>query len=370
MKQIQSTAEPGEPLRGMDREQLRLVVEAVGEKPYRAAQLYKWIYARRAGSLDEMTDLPAAFRSAVAERNPLTLTSLSTVTKSVDGTVKVLFRLRDGREVETVRIPSERVDDDGAPVRRTVCVSTQVGCPLNCRFCATASMKLKRNLSAGEILDQVIGMEALTGERITNLVFMGMGEPMLNYDNVMAATDILIHPENEFLGSKRITLSTSGLVDGIRRMADERRPIKLALSLHATTDGLRSQLMPINNKWALADLKEALIYYYKATKNPVTFEYILFDGLNDTELDARRLAKLTRVVPSKVNVIPFHPIDFTEPEGISAQLRPTSQEAFAHFIALLRHYGATVMIRSSSGKDIHAACGQLALSSIRSTAMA
>jgi 23S rRNA (adenine2503-C2)-methyltransferase len=193
-----------------------------------------------------------------------------------------------------------------------------------------------------------------------------MGEPMLNYDNVMNAVEIFTHPDVNLLGAKRITLSTSGLVPGIMRLADEQRGtntnIKLALSLHATTDSLRTSLMPINKKYNLQSLGNALEYYYRKTGLPVTYEYILFDGLNDSPDDARRIQRIARRIPSKVNVIPFHPIDFTHPHGLGAELRPTSPEKFQAFIQRLRDLDVTVMIRSSSGKDIHAACGQLALS--------
>ncbi len=335
---------------------------SIGEPKYRAAQVFKRLYAQQADSFEAMTELPAALRKHLdetAEFRPLELAHLQ---QSADGTKKFLFRLADGREIETVLIPSESVEEDGAPKRLTICVSTQVGCALNCKFCATASLKMKRNLTAGEIVEQLLQAQHHSDKPITNLVFMGMGEPMLNYDNVMKAVEIFTHPDVQLLGARRITLSTAGMVEGIRKMADENRAIKLALSLHATTDGLRTELMPINKKHSLRELGDALEYYYRKTGSPVTYEYILFEGLNDKDEDARRLQRITRRVPSKVNVIPFHPIDFTNPSGISAQLRPTSADAFHDFIKRLRELDVTVMIRSSSGKDIHAACGQLALS--------
>jgi 23S rRNA (adenine2503-C2)-methyltransferase len=357
-------------LKGLSLDELRTFVRELGEAEYRAAQIYSRIYDHRAESFAAMTELPASLReklSAVATIDALPVTRLQ---ESADGTKKFLFGLADGREIETVLIPSETTGDDGEPKRLTLCVSTQVGCAVNCKFCATASLKMKRNLSAGEIVDQFLQAQKFSEQPITNLVFMGMGEPMLNYDNVMKAVDIFTReasagaPSPAVLGAKRITLSTSGFVEGIKRMADERRSIKLALSLHATTNGLRTELMPINKKWGLTALGDALEYYYRLTKQPLTYEYILFDGLNDSDADARRLAKLTRRVPSKVNVIPFHPIDFTHPHGIAAALKPTTNEKFLWFIQRLRELDVTVMIRSSSGKDIHAACGQLALSSL------
>lgn len=339
----------------------------IGEPSYRARQIFRWLYNKQVDSFDAMTDLSQSLRDKLSASASLTSLTLKTVQHSADGTKKFLFTLADGREIESVLIPSEMRDEEGELKRLTICVSTQVGCPLGCRFCATASLKLKRNLTAGEILGQLLYVQKHAEKKITNLVFMGMGEPMLNYDNVMKAVDIMIHPDADLLTARRITLSTSGLVEGIRRMADENRPIKLALSLHALTDGLRTSLMPINKKWNLRALGDAMEYYYRKTRRPVTYEYILFEGLNDTYQDAVRMAKLTRRVPSKVNVIPFHSIEFTDPTGISARLKPAGRQNFEQFIGWLRSLDVTVMIRTSSGKDIHAACGQLALSQVRET---
>jgi len=233
---------------------------------------------------------------------------------------------------------------------------------LGCKFCATASLKLQRSLSLGEILDQFFFAQTYSETPITNVVFMGMGEPMLNYDTVMRSVELLTDPTLELLSPKRITVSTAGVVPGIIKMADEQRQIKLALSLHATTNGLREKLMPISKKWNIQAVMDALEYYYQKTRIPVTFEYILFQGLNDSQEDIKRLTKLTRRFPSKVNIIPFHPIDFTVPTGFAATLQPTSDEAFKNFQQQLLQNDVTVMIRSSSGVDIDAACGQLAFS--------
>jgi 23S rRNA (adenine2503-C2)-methyltransferase len=339
--------------------------ERVGEIPvYRAKQVYHWLYERRATSFSEMLQLPAQLRSQLEEH--FTIGSLKLVTKSVseDGTIKFLFELADGFQIESVLIPSEMRDETGEARRKTLCLSTQVGCPLDCKFCATASMKLKRNLSAAEILLQYFEVERLTGERITNIVYMGMGEPMLNYDNVVRSISILTDPELEIISAKRITVSTSGLPDEIRKFAHAKLGAKLALSLHATTDELRSKLMPINRAHPIKELLSAMDEYYHATGIPVTYEYILFEGLNDSDTDARRLAKIARRLPSKVNVIPFHRIDFTHPEGFGAELHPTTNEHFLRFNAVLKAEGVQVMVRSSSGEDIEAACGQLALSKL------
>lgn len=356
------------PLLGLIPDELTEYCRSIGEPRYRARQIFRRLYANdasvRVADFESMTELPLALRKNLAESAQIRALELVRLQESSDGTKKFLFKLVDGREIETVLIPSETVEESGEPKRLTLCVSTQVGCPLNCQFCATASLKLKRNLTAGEILDQFLTAQQYSDKPITNLVFMGMGEPMLNYDNVMKAVQIFTHDDAQLLGPRRITLSTSGLVEGITRMADEQSPIKLALSLHATTDGLRTELMPINKKYNLQALGNALEYYYRKTGSPVTYEYILFQGINDSDEDARRLQRITRRIPSKVNVIPFHPIDFTNPQGISASLKPTSPDAFQAFIKRLRELDVTVMIRSSSGKDIHAACGQLALSNV------
>ncbi len=305
-------------LKGLLPQELEQICVQNSQPSYRAKQLFEWIYGKQAKDIDSMLNLPQGFKKNLEENFEYQVLRLETVTVSIDGTKKFLFATLDGRSIETVLIPSEMIEDDGTPRRLTICVSTQVGCPLNCQFCATASLKLKRNLTTGEIVEQLLLVQQHTEQTITNLVFMGMGEPLLNYDNVMKAVDILTHPLANILSPKRITLSTAGMVDGIKRMADENKPIKLALSLHATKDSLRSQLMPINKKHDLKELGQILEYYYRHTRNPITFEYILFDGLNDSDEDIKRIARLTRRFPSKVNVIPFHPINFTQPSGVSA----------------------------------------------------
>ncbi|MFN5866358.1 MAG: 23S rRNA (adenine(2503)-C(2))-methyltransferase RlmN [Candidatus Kapaibacterium sp.] len=329
---------------------------------YRARQVFGLLYSKPRTSFHEYVQLPAELRRELDERCVLSSVSVERCQVSEDGTRKYLFTLLDGARIESVLIPSELVDDDGAPKRHTLCISTQAGCPLGCTFCATATLKLQRNLQTAEIVDQFLAVSKDSGVEITNVVFMGMGEPMLNYDHVLHAVDIFTNPTNKLLSAKRITLSTAGVVPGIMRLADDNRGIKLALSLHATTNGLREQLMPIARKYSLEELGSALEYYYRCTKIPVTYEYIVFKGLNDTPLDVRRLARIARRVPSKVNVIPFHSIDFTAPTGLSAELRSPNRSEIQQFVTALREAGVHVMIRSSSGLDIDAACGQLALS--------
>lgn len=348
-------------LLGKKREELEQHFRSLGEPAYRGRQLYEWMYAKRAADFAGITTFPESLRARLAETAILRSLTLLDSQRSADGTIKFLFRTSDGYNVESVLIPSEARDDQDEPKRRTLCISSQVGCPLDCKFCATASMKLKRNLSAGEILEQYLRVEETVGEKITNLVYMGMGEPLLNYDEVFRSAAIFTAPENDLVPASRVTVSTSGVVPGIRRMADEGERVKLAVSLHVTTNALRDRLMPINRKYDLRDLMEAVEYYYRKTRRPVTYEYILFEGLNDSDEDVGRLARIARRVPGKVNVIPFHPIDFTAPKGIAAELHPATPERFDRFIAALREAGVQVMVRSSSGVDIDAACGQLAI---------
>jgi 23S rRNA (adenine2503-C2)-methyltransferase len=344
-------------------ENLSLTLKQNGFQSYRAKQIFQAVYGDKVASFDDISTIPKDLRTWLDEYYIFESIQLEKQQISEDGTMKFLFTLADGAKVETVLIPSEMVTfDTDTPKRRTLCISTQAGCPLGCKFCATATLKLQRNLETAEIVDQFIVAERLSGTTLTNIVFMGMGEPMLNYENVMSSVERFTMEDYRMLSPKRITLSTAGIVPGIMQMADEKRPIKLALSLHATTNGMRQKLMPIANKYSIEDLGNALEYYYRSTKIPVTFEYILFDGINDSELDVQRLARLSRRVPTKVNVIPFHEIEFTAPTGFSAELKPTSKEKFALFIQRLKTNGVQVMIRSSSGLDIDAACGQLAFS--------
>ena len=345
---------------GLTVAQLQDVCEGAGLPRFRGAQLFSWLHSRGVENFEECTNLPKTLRAEFAARFRITHPQVADEQVSADGTRKFLLRLEDGRGIETVLIPSES-EEAGQPRRLTICVSTQVGCPLDCRFCATASMKLKRNLTPGEIFGQYLAVQKRSVQRVTNLVFMGMGEPMLNYENVMAAAELLTHEKTAAIAASHITLSTAGLADGIRRMADEGRRIKLAISLHATTDELRLRLMPINKKYPLADIIDAAEYYYRRMRRRITWEYILFDGLNDGEDDVRRLAKLTRRVPSKVNIIPFHPIDTAWPEGMRLQLVSPPRAHIEDFARRLREADVTVMLRSSSGRDIDAACGQLAV---------
>jgi 23S rRNA (adenine2503-C2)-methyltransferase len=346
-------------LKGLSLDELKSYVESLGEKKYRAAQLFVWLNGKGAQSFEEMTDISKEFREVLTRT--AVLDNLELARKSVsptDGTTKFLFRLNDALMIESVLIPPE---GPAAEKRLTLCVSTQVGCPLDCKFCATGTMGFFRNLTAGEIIDQVIQAQRHANRRITNLVYMGMGEPMLNYENVMKSVDIIMDDRSLNIGARHVTISTAGYADKIRQMADEDRKVKLALSLHSLDDEKRAQLMPITKKYGVEELIGALEYYYRRTRRRPTFEYILFDGFNDTPQDIKKFSKLSKQIPCKVNLIPYHSITFTGLSGFGATLKPTPPDRIERFAQALREADITVMVRSSSGEDIEAACGQLAV---------
>jgi 23S rRNA (adenine2503-C2)-methyltransferase len=340
--------------------ELQAFVEGFGEKKFRAAQLYSWLYAKAARNFDEMTDISKDFRSVLARTSQISNLQSVHEEKSTDGTIKFLFKLEDGLAIESVLIPSVKKNSE-EDKRLTLCVSTQVGCPLDCKFCATGIMGFTRNLNAGEIVDQVIQIQRSSQVRITNLVYMGMGEPLLNYDNVMKSIDIINDDRGLNIGARHITISTAGYADKILQMADEKRPVKLALSLHSLDNEKRTKLMPITKKFSVNDIIDALEYYYNKTHRRPTFEYILFDGFNDTNADIKAFTKLSRRIPCKVNLIPFNSIEFTHSFDIGLSLKPAPSARVEAFADALRRADITVMVRKSSGQDINAACGQLAV---------
>ncbi len=330
----------------------------LGYEKFRARQLFYAIYLHRINDFSEDTTLPKELREHL--RNFFAMDAISSVKTQMaaDGTIKFLFSLVKGSAVESVFIPW----DKGLKERRTLCVSSQVGCALDCSFCATGKLGLTRNLTVGEIVDQILWAEKITGERLTNVVFMGMGEPLQNFQNVVQSISILANTKINLFNRKNITVSTSGIVPKIYDLAKIEKPVKLAISLHSTLDGIRETIMPIAKKWKIKELRQAAIDYYRKTFLPITYEYILFDGLNDSELDARRLARFVRSVPSKVNIIPYHRIDFMPLNGISKELKPASSEKIFQFKQWLHSYGVKAFVRSSSGYEIDGACGQLAFS--------
>jgi 23S rRNA (adenine2503-C2)-methyltransferase len=349
-------------LLGMTLQELVTFAEDIGERQYRGQQLFDWLYAKGAERFGGMTNLGREFRQRLEDRATIEGVHLLDRRSSVaDGTTKYLFGLSDGLKIETVLIPpavsfqDHEAEKEEEQKRLTLCVSTQVGCPLDCAFCATGTMGFSRNLTAGEIIDQVRQVKRLAGRSPTNVVFMGMGEPLLNYREVMQAAEIL--STGMKIAARRITVSTAGWADGIRKMAEEQRKLKLAVSLHSAVEETRESLMPVSRRYPLDQLREALQHYYASIGQRVTYEVVFFDGINDTDAEVNRLVKFARGVPSKINVIPFHPIAFPgAPERIS-RLRPSPR--LDEIVHRLRMLHLTVMVRSSAGEEIDAACGQL-----------
>lgn len=317
----------------------------LGQPPFRAGQVWRWLYSGCAESFEAMSNLPAALREALAGRLALApWQPLETVSDS-GGTTKLLLACADGDKIESVIIPS----GGGAA---TLCVSTQTGCAFGCAFCATGQCGAGRNLEAGEIVGQLFAARAATAHRIDHLVFMGMGEPFANYDNVLKAVRIFNDPDGLAIGARRITLSTCGVVPGITRLAGEGLQVELAVSLHAPNDALRSRLMPVNKRWPVAELVAACRAYNAATRRIVTFEYTLVDGLNDTRGCAAELSDLLDPAFARVNLIPLSPVEHFDGRRPS----PARCETFA---AILRRRGLNVTLRHSKGSTLSAACGQL-----------
>lgn len=332
-----------------------------GFSKFRARQIMDEIYIKRTDSFEKMTLLPKELRDMLIRDFTLESLKKGKIRSSKDGSVKFSFELMDGRSIESVYMPW--YDDDSDETERvTLCISSMAGCPVECAFCATGTLGKQRNLETAEIIDQLLFCEKIIGKKITNIVFMGMGEPLLNYQNVLDSIGIFTDEKNKLLGRRKITLSTVGIAAKIKHLADSDKPVKLALSLHATTSGLREKLIPLMGEVSIGKIMDAVEYYYRKTKMPVTYEYILFDGLNDTYDDARRLAKITKRIPSKVNIIPFNDISFTGVSGFSAELKPASEDNINRFAKNVIKSGGKVTVRDTFGEDIEAACGQLALS--------
>ncbi len=320
-----------------------------GEKPFRAQQVYDWLWNKSAKDFDQMTNLSIGLRDLLKTHFTINHIKVDHMQRSNDGTIKNAVTLFDGMVVESVLIPTEK--------RITACVSSQVGCSLACKFCATARLKRQRNLSPDEIYDQVVAIkeqsELFFGRPLTNIVFMGMGEPLLNYANVISAIEKITSPKGLNMASKRITVSTVGVAKMIMKMADDGVKFNLAVSLHAATDETRSAIMPINDSNSLSELADALRYWYSKTGKKVTYEYVVWKGINDSEEHAQALLKFCKVIPSKVNLIEYNPID-------DGEFQQASEESLDMYMDLLERHGITTRIRKSRGKDIDAACGQLA----------
>lgn len=321
-----------------------------GEKRFRARQVYEWLWKKSATSFSEMTNISLETRKLLEDHFKINHLSIKNEQKSSDGTVKSAFKLHDGHLIEGVLIPAED--------RMTACVSSQVGCSLTCKFCATGYMKRERNLDPGEIYDQVVVIkkqaEKFYGQPLTNIVFMGMGEPLLNYKNVLEGIKLITSPDGLGISPKRITVSTAGIAKMIEKLADDEVKFRLALSLHAANEKKRSEIMPINEKNSLPALTKALKYFWEKTGNRVTLEYILFYNFNDTLEDAEELANFAHQFPCRINIIEYNPIS----EASFSNTEPDRLEKFQRYLEEKRRLN--VNVRRSRGKDIDAACGQLA----------
>lgn len=327
---------------------------------YRARQIRSWVYEKRVFDFERMSNLPAPLRAELSARYPIELPGVVRVQGSCDTTRKYLLRLRDGQMVETVLIPASPALYGEPSDRQTLCVSSQVGCAYGCRFCASGLDGWKRNLTPGEILSQVLLVESREGVRVSNVVFMGMGEPFANYENVMAAIGTMNAREGIGLGARHITVSTSGLVDGIRKFAAQPLQLRLAISLHGATDEVRDRIMPINRRYPVARLIEACREYTRQKSQRLTFEYILIAGLNDSAEQAAVLARLAASLGALVNLIPYNSVEgleWTRPD-------PGKQEVFWRS---LTRAGVKATLRREKGHDISAACGQLRLQAARCT---
>ena len=339
-------------------EELETKVRQSGEPVYRARQIVDWLYQKRVQSFDEMTDLPREFRNRLAQQFDFSRIQVVRVLGSHDTTRKFLFRLSDESLIETVLIPASPALYGSRSDRRTLCVSTQVGCAYGCKFCASGLDGFSRNLNANEIVDQIITVERESGEKIDNIVFMGMGEPLANLENVMRAIRIINAPWGLGIGARRITVSTSGLAPQIQKLADEPLQIRLAISLHGATDAVRNLIMPINRRYNVETLLSACDYYAARKKQRLTFEYILIADVNDSDEQARVLAHHAKRLSAKVNLIPYNTV-----HGLPWS-RP-SQDRQETFLSILRRRGVAATLRREKGHDIDAACGQLRLQTKR-----
>jgi 23S rRNA (adenine2503-C2)-methyltransferase len=336
-------------IRNLSLDELKSHLTEIGEKPFRAKQIYEWLWQKNAHSFDKMTSLSVQLREKLEEEFFIDHIVLDEQQISSDRTIKCAFKIGETQVMEGVLIPTK--------TRMTACISSQVGCSLACAFCATGKLKLLRNLTAGEIVDQVVYLntqaETRYDQKLTNIVYMGMGEPLLNYKNMLRSTEILTSKEGLNISPKRITISTAGISKLIKKLGDDGAKFNLALSLHAANDEKRNKIMEINESNDLESLKEALVYFHEKTGSRITFEYIIFKDFNDEIIDAKELAEFSKCVPCKINIIEYNPID----DGVLQQADRHKVDAFA---AYLEQCNMIVNIRRSRGKDIDAACGQLA----------
>ena len=336
-------------IRTLSLDQLKEYFVSLGEKPFRAKQVYDWLWSKNLHSIEEMTNLSKELRQRISEEYTINPISVDKLQRSSDGTIKNGVKLHDGLLVESVLIPTE--------TRTTACVSSQVGCSLNCEFCATAKLKRMRNLEVAEIVDQVALIDKQSrlyfDRPLSNIVFMGMGEPMMNYKNVVEAIRKITQPDGLGMSPRRITVSTSGIPKMIKMLADEDLKVKLALSLHSAIEKKRNEIMPFSSNFPLMDIIEALQYWYSKTGSIITLEYCIWKGIKDKDEDIKALIKFCKKVPTKVNLIEYNSIG-------NGKYDRSNPEATENYVRQLEKNGITTMIRRSRGGDIDAACGQLA----------
>ncbi|GAA3635400.1 23S rRNA (adenine(2503)-C(2))-methyltransferase RlmN [Flavivirga jejuensis] len=336
-------------IRALTKDDLREFFVKQGDKAFRGNQVYEWLWQKSAHTFKDMTNVSKETRQMLEDNFVINHIEVDTMQRSKDGTVKNAVRLHDGLIVESVLIPTA--------TRTTACVSSQVGCSLDCKFCATARLKRMRNLNPDEIYDQVVSIDKESrlyhNRPLSNIVFMGMGEPLMNYNNVIKAIDKITSPEGLGMSAKRITVSTSGVPKMIKKMADDEVKFNLAVSLHSAIDDVRTSIMPFNETFPLVDLKEALEYWYDKTQRTISYEYVVWKGINDTQKDIDAFVKFCKYVPCKVNIIEYNPID-------DGQFQQATNVALENYINTLEKNRIVVNVRRSRGKDIDAACGQLA----------
>ena len=336
-------------IRALTKEQLRAFFEKNGDKAFRGNQVYEWLWQKSAYSFEDMTNVSLETRQMLEDNFVINHIKVDQMQRSSDGTIKNAVRLHDDLIVESVLIPTAS--------RTTACVSSQVGCSLDCKFCATSRLKRMRNLNPDEIYDQVVAIDNESrlyhNRPLSNIVFMGMGEPLMNYNNVLKAIDKITSVDGLRMSPKRIVVSTSGVPKMIKKMADDDVKFKLAVSLHSAIDEVRTSIMPFNATFPLNDLREALQYWYAKTKNRITYEYVVWDGINDKRKDVDALVEFCKFAPSKVNIIEYNPID-------DGEFQQANNSAIDMYVKVLESNNITVTVRRSRGKDIDAACGQLA----------
>lgn len=336
-------------IRALTKDELRDFFVKNGDKAFRGNQVYEWLWGKSAYNFEDMTNISKETRQMLDDNFVINHIEVDAMQRSNDGTIKNAIKLHDGKIVESVLIPTA--------TRTTACVSSQVGCSLNCEFCATARLKRMRNLNADEIYDQVVAInkqsELYHNRKLTNIVFMGMGEPLMNYNNVLKSIEKITSDEGLGMSAKRITVSTSGIPKIIKKMADDEVKFHLAVSLHSAINEVRTKIMPFNKQFPLESLREALEYWYEKTKRKITYEYVVWQGINDRKEDINALINFCKYVPSKVNLIEYNPID-------DGEFQQASEKTLNNYISNLEMNDIVVNVRRSRGKDIDAACGQLA----------